>query len=271
MRFEHLFNDGIEYTRETFVGHWIRWLTFILLGLPFSLIQFTIDPARIVTGATVHWELVPWRSIAALVVAGILASFIVSGYLVRIYRGGRPAPDFTGWVSLFIDGIKLDIVMLVWFLPAIVLMLLLLAIALGGFLWPGLFAGIGNTLILILGGIVLLIAALVLLIIGALYATMGAVRFARRGSMLEGWSYNALSETIRRIGWMNYIIAVILLGVASFLFSLVVSIPAVVPYVGWIIPVCLSPLLTVFSARYFTLLYEAGEALPAAPVASPEP
>jgi len=177
----------------------------------------------------------------------------------------RPAPDFTGWSSLFADGIKLDIVMLAWFLPAIILMLLLLLFAFGGMIWPGLFANFGSTILIIVVGLVLLIIALALLIIAAFYVTMGAVRFARTGSMVEGWRYSAISAIIRRIGWGNYFIALVLFFFAALFFNLIVSIPAIIPFVGWIVPVCLSPLLTVFSARYFTLIYETGEAPPAAP------
>jgi len=261
MEFEKLFNDSIEYTRETLVGHWVRWLIFIVLSLPFALVRFVIDPQKIMTGSKIHWEMIPWGYLAILVIAGVLTSFFISGYMVRIYRGMRPAPDFTGWSSLFIDGIKLDIVMLAWFLPAIILMLLLLLVALGGMLWPGLFVNFGGTII----GLVLLVIVLALLIIAALYVTMGAIRFARTGNMVEGWNYSAISAIIRRIGWGNYVIALVLFFFASIFFNLVVSIPALIPYVGWIVPVCLSPLLTVFAARYFTLIYETGEIQPPVP------
>jgi len=269
MDFENLFRDAIGYTRDTFIGHWVRWLIFVLLGLPFALVRFVIDPAKIITGTTVHWELIPWGTLAGLVLAGVLASFFVSGYLVRMYRGVKPAPDFTGWVSLFIDGVKLDIVMFVWFLPALILFLLLAAIALGGFLIPGLFGGAGNTLAFLLAAVVLLIAALVLLVIAALYVSMAAVRFARTGSMTEGWSLSVISGIIRRIGWGNYIIALILLFVAGAIFGVVVSIPAAIPYIGWVVPLVLSPLLTVFSGRYIALVYEAGEESPATPAEAP--
>ncbi len=265
MEFEKLFNDSIEYTRETFVGHWVRWLIFILLSLPLALVRFVFDPQKIMTGTKIHWELVPWGYLAVLVLGGILASFFLSGYMVRIYHGVKPAPDFAGWTSLFIDGIKLNIVMLVWFLPAIILMLLLLLIAFGGVIWPGLFANFRSTILIILAGLVLLIVALALLIIAAFYVTMGAIRFARTGSMVEGWRYSAISAIIRRIGWGTYFIALVLFFFASLFFNLVISIPAIIPYVGWIVPVCLGPLLTVFSARYFTLIYETGEAQPPAP------
>lgn len=267
MEFEKLFNDAIEYARDTFIGHWARWLIFILLGLPFALIQFVIDPRKIVSGATIRWDLIPWGSIAALAIAGILASFLISGYMVRIYRGMKPAPDFTGWPSLFIDGIKLDIVVFVWFLPAIILMLLVGVIFLGGLLWPGILPGPGNPLP-ILALLIIFAAAMILLIAAALYVTLGAIRFARTGSMIEGWRFSAISGIIRQIGWRNYIIALILFFLAAILFNVAISIPAVIPYVGWIVPVCLSPFLTVFSARYFMLVYTAGE-LPAAAFPAP--
>jgi hypothetical protein len=255
MEFEKLFNDSIEYTRETFVGHWVRWLIFILLSLPFALVRFVVDPQKIIADKVIRWELIPWGSIAILVIAGVLASLFIAGYMVRIYRGMKPAPDFVGWASLFIDGIKLDIVMAVWFLPAIILLLGALLMMFGGLIWRGFFAGPGNILLFI----ILIVIAMALLVIAALYVTVGAIRFARTGSMVEGWSYSALSAIIRRIGWGNYFIALVLFSVAALFFNLIISIPAIIPYVGWLVPVTLSPLLTVFAARYFMLVYEAGE------------
>jgi hypothetical protein len=267
MELEKIFNDSLGYTRETFAGHWIRWLIFILLGLPFSLIRFFVDPAKIIEGATIRWDLIPWGSMAALVIAGILASFFLSGYMVRIYRGMKPAPDFTGWAALFIDGIKLDIVMLGWFLPGIILVLFVLLVALGGVIWPGMYAYSGSTPIILISIAVLSLIAMGLFIIGALYAVPGAVRFSRAGSMREGWRFKALTGIIRRIGWGNYIIALFVFSVASLLFTFLISLPAAIPYIGWLVPVCLSPLLTVFAARFYMLVYETGEPLQAAPPA----
>ena len=264
MEFKKLFNDSIEYTRETFVGHWKRWLILVLLSLPFALVRFVVDPQMIITGRTIHWELIPWGSLAILGIAGVLTSFFISGYIVRIYRGMRPAPDFTGWASLFADGIKLDIVMLAWFLPAIHRDASVAPHRLRGDDLSGFFANSGGILI-IFAGLVFLVVELALLVIAILYVSMAGVRFARTGKMVEGWRYSAITVIIRRIGWGNYIIALVLLFLASIFYSLVVSIPGIIPYVGWIVPVCLSPLFTVFAARYFTLVYETGEAPPPAP------
>ena len=268
MEFEQIFNDAVEYTRETFAGHWVRWLIFVILGLPFTLIRFVYDPRKIITGMEIHWELIPWGAIAFFGVLGILASFFIAGYTVRIYRGVKPAPDFTNWASLFIDGVKLDVVVIVWYLPAVIFGLLFASILLGGLFFH---VGLGNPLFIDAGiiiAVLMMILFLVSAVIASLYVEMGTVRFARTGSMAEGWKYSAITEIIRRIGWGKYIVALILLGIIAFVYSFVISLPAFIPYVGWIVPVILSPLLTVFTARFFTLLYEAGE-VPPAPLFGP--
>jgi Protein of unknown function (DUF4013) len=265
MDFENLFNDSIEYTRETFAGHWVRWLIFVLLGgLPSALGRFVIKPDEIITGTTIHWELIPWGSIAALAILGILASFFIAGYIVRIYRGTRPVPDFTGWASLFLDGIKLDIVELVWFLPALVVLLAEIALTFGL-----IFSGNPGLGILAL---LLIPVGLILFIIAILFAIPGAVRFARTGSMVEGWSFSAIRGILRRIGWVNYIIALILFVIVWIAFNIAVMVPALIPYVGWLVPIALAPFLTVFVARYFTIVYETGEVpTGAAPAGQPGP
>jgi hypothetical protein len=270
MDFERLFNDSIENTRVTFAGHWDRWLILALLGAPFTLIRFLFDPEKIIVAGEFRWDLVPWGSIAALVIAGIIGAIFIAGYTVRIYRGTRPSPGFTGWPGLFVEGIKLDIVIFIWYLPAIIVGLLLVAFFLGGLTGQGFFPGFASPLT-ILGGAALLLVALVLLFIASLCVTMGAVRFARTGSMAEGWRYSAVTGLISRLGWGHYFLALVLLGVAGFLYGMASFLPASIPYVGWLVPVALAPFFTIFAAWYVTLIYEAGEVPPAAPPAATGP
>jgi len=270
MNYEAIINNSIEYTKETFAGYWDRWIILALLGVPFTLIRFLIDPEKIVTAAGIMWEQIPWGSIGALVIAGILTSFFIAGYTVRIYRGTWPPPGLTGWASLFIDGIRLDIVILVWFLPVIILALLFLFILLGGLFSHGTFPDFSPLVLILSVGLIFLVG-MVLLFIASLYVTMGAIRFARTGSMAEGWRFSAISALIRRIGWWNYFIAIVLIGIAALVYSIAMFLPASIPYVGWIVPVGLAPFFTVFVARYYTLVYETGEERPAAPPAPPGP
>jgi hypothetical protein len=96
MEIEELLNDAFAYAKEALVGKWVRWAIFIILALPFSLVQFVFDPKKISDGAKMNWDAVPWGQIAVLFGIGLLLSFFLSGYMVRIYRGIKPAPDFTG-------------------------------------------------------------------------------------------------------------------------------------------------------------------------------
>lgn len=104
--------DSFEYAKEALVGKWFRWITFIILALPLTLIQFVFDPEKLVnkTTGTFNWELVPWDQFMILVILGILLGFFLAGYTVRIFRGAKPAPDFDNWAGLFVDGLKLTIV-----------------------------------------------------------------------------------------------------------------------------------------------------------------
>ena len=94
---------------------------FILLSLPFSLIQFVFNPKTISDGTKMNWEAVPWGQVAVLFGIGILLSFFLSGYGVRIYRGVN-GPDFTDWTNLFFDGLKLAVVWFLWMLPLVIVL-----------------------------------------------------------------------------------------------------------------------------------------------------
>ena len=96
-----------EYAKGALLGKWVRWIIFIILGLPFALVQFTFDPEKIVDKATgaFHAELIPWDQLAILIAAGILLGFLLAGYMVRVYRGARPAPEFDNWAGLLVDGL----------------------------------------------------------------------------------------------------------------------------------------------------------------------
>ena len=57
---------------------------------------------------------------------------------------------------------------------------------------------------------------------------IASIRFARTGSFAEAFNFSGIFETIGRIGWLNYIVAIILVG-------LVVGIPIMVLIFGFII------------------------------------
>ena len=258
-----LLSDSFTYAQEALVGKWTRWAIFILFALPFSLIQFTFDPKSIITGTTVNWGAVPWAQIAALGILGFILSFFISGYTVRIYRGVKPAPDFTGWTDLFVDGVKLAIVWFLWILPLVIVLAAGIAVAVAGFLSTQSTAMPNITLLFLF--LLVLVVEFVLMVIVILFGIIGAVRFARTGSIREGIRISAILTTIRTMGWMSYIILLIGFIIAAVIYAVIAGILSAVPFIGWVLALIINPFFMIFSARYFTLVYDQGEPHPVPP------
>jgi hypothetical protein len=258
-----LLSDSFVYAQEALVGKWTRWGIFILFALPFSLIQFTFDPKTIMTGTTMNWGAIPWGQIAVLAGLGFILSFFISGYTVRIYRGAKQAPDFTGWTNLFVDGVKLAVVWLLWFLPIIVLAAIC-AIAFFSFLSAQPTAMPNITLLLF--GLLLLVVVFVSFVLVILFGILGAVRFARTGSIREGIRFSAILTKIRTIGWLSYIILLIGFIIAMVIYAVITGILSAIPFIGWVLILIINPVFMIFTARYFALVYDQGESQPVPPV-----
>ncbi len=259
-----LLTDSFSYAQEALVGKWTRWAIFILFALPFSLIQFLFDPKTIMTGTSMNWGAIPWGRIALLAGLGLILSFFLSGYAVRIYRGAKPAPDFTGWTDLFIDGVKLAVVWLLWLLPIFIVMAAACAIAFASFLSTR--ATAMPNIVLLLFVLLLLLVEFVLFVIVMLFGVLGAVRFARMGSIREGIRFSAILTTIRTMGWLSYILLLIGFVVAMVIYAVITGILSFIPYIGWVLLLIVNPVFMIFTARYFTLVYDQGEPQPVPPV-----
>jgi hypothetical protein len=249
-----MLTESIAYTRDTFEGKWVRWLIFVILSLPMALFPFVFDMTKIMdrTTGAFHWELVQWDQVAMVVVLSVLLSFFLSGYMVRIYRGTKPAPDFDDWGNLFFDGLKMCIVSLIWFLPVMILLACVM-----GLTFAGIASGNTGSMGLYLG--LMLAAMLVMMILAivvSLFSVMGIIRFARTGSIREGLRFSRISELIGRIGWGQYIVALIILFVVMLIFGIVIMVVSLIPYIGWVIRLIITPPVSVLSARYYTLLYD---------------
>jgi hypothetical protein len=259
-----LLSDSFTYAQEALVGKWTRWAIFILFALPFSLIQFTFDPKTIMTGTEMNWGAIPWGQIALLAALGFILSFFISGYTVRIYRGTKPAPDFTGWTGLFVDGVKLAVVWLLWLLPIIIVFAAVCGFLFLSFLSTQATAAPNITLLLLV--LLLLLVIFVLFVIVLLFGILGAVRYARTGSIREGIRFSAILTTIRTIGWLSYIILLIGFVIAMVIYAIITSILSVIPYIGWVLVLIINPVFMIFTARYFALVYDQGEPQTVPPV-----
>jgi Tol biopolymer transport system component len=267
MNFGTVLSESIAFTRATLFEKWIRWLILILLALPWVALSFVVDATKIIDGTTIRWDLVPWGQVAPLILAGIVCSFFYSGYIVRLLRGGDTPPEFDNWAVLALDGIKMDVILLVWLLPAVILVLLQVLFFFGGSLAGG-SPGVSLGVLFLMP--VLMTIELAVFLFAVLYGIIGIIRFARTGSIREGFAISAIWATIGRIGWGNYIVALVVLVVIGFAFSLVTRLLSLIPFAGPILPTCLNPLLAVFRCRFISHVYDSSETVPA-PEPSPAP
>jgi hypothetical protein len=237
MDFSNMLGDAFAYTREGVWGNMNRWLKLILAILCLGL---------------------PFN-----------------GYIMRVYRGVQPAPDVDQWGTLFIDGLKLLVVGIVYAIPLLILWVLIygtlfLAIFSGSIDEPAMAAYAPNLFLMLLFYVVEIIVAVFLPVV--------YIRFARTGTFSEAFNFSAVIGTIGKIGWLNYIVALILI-------SLVIGIPVFILIIGVMLVagatllllntgfagllffmglgilllILLSPLFGVFQARFMTRVYDSAD------------
>ena len=223
-----------------------------------------------------------WKQWLLLIVSLIIFPLIL-GYIVRIYRGEKPAPELKEWWAMFIDGLKLLVVSIIYALPIILLAIAAFLPLISAFVSSGAlsldFAAMTDAQaeqwltahpeILSAAGLmfVLLLVTLIVAVIITIFSFIGSVRFARTGRIGEGFNFTEILAQISRIGWLTYIAALIIIGVIGVVFWLLLHIFSFIPVVGEIVFLIVAlvayPPFVLFVSRYAALVYERGEPAPA--------
>jgi hypothetical protein len=213
-----------------------------------------------------------------LILALILLAIPMNGYVMRIYRGETPAPEVERWGRLFVDGLKLMIVGLIWSIPILVIWIVTY-----GALVAAVISGNTHSLSGWTPNIGLVLLMYVAEIAVGLLLPIASIRFARSDRFGEAFNFRAIIDHIGRIGWISYIIGllivavlvavpivalvcifillgIILAAITGFNLAVVLGIIAI----AVIVMLLISPLFTVFQARYWTRMYDSAVPVPAA-------
>ncbi|UUX92686.1 DUF4013 domain-containing protein [Methanoplanus endosymbiosus] len=220
--------EALSYTKDGFVGEWMKWLLLIICTL-IQGITFNIVP-------------------------------LATGYMYRIYSGAKPAPEINQWGKLFVDGWKINIVMILYAIPAIIIALIFGVLAFVPEFFAPVTTGQAPNMVALAGVFVGLGITMVVILVLFLFAYMGVVRLGKTDKIGEAFNFHAINETVSNgVGWLGYIGYYILLWLIAVIFVVIMMILAIIPLVGWFLMFVIAPLWAVFTARYMVNIYEAGE------------
>ncbi|MDO5844826.1 MAG: DUF4013 domain-containing protein [Methanocorpusculum sp.] len=191
----------------------------------------------------------------------------LQGYIYRILKVGKEAPDYRNKWGLFFSGWRVNAVLLYYSIPLIVISLIYLIIF--AYIFPNLISYAPITEVqfsVILTGILTFIYAaleFISFIFVALFAFVGLVHLARSGSVRESTGIKKMKDIISKIGWYDYILSLVIMSIVFLLVTFIfILIGQNLIYDLWGLGILLAvyifvmiPLATFF-AKYLSYVYD---------------
>lgn len=163
-----------------------------------------------------------------------ILDLIVIGYGYRIIQIGREElPELSNYMDLFINGLKIIIVAIIYFITPVLIIVVSIGLKFSPIIIPIMFLSIS------------------LLFLLAIVAVIGIVHMIVTNSMAKAFAIGEIMDIISKIGWNKYILWLLVI----FVVSTVVPAFEAIPYIGWLISGFLAPFITVFVARASYLIY----------------
>lgn len=183
-------------------------------------------------------------------IVSIIFSVILSGYSLSVINNGISNYDeipMFDFVKNLVDGIKVVIIGVVYFLIPIIITLIFALIT--GAIGAGLdhmFAALGFTVII----------SILLFIIFSIFELVALARFAKTDDFREAFNFGAVMEDIKNIGFVNIIVFLILATIVIIVVGIIAVILAFIPIIGYVIAeFLLGGFFTLFYYRGVGLLY----------------
>ncbi|OQD59603.1 hypothetical protein MBBAR_2c00510 [Methanobrevibacter arboriphilus JCM 13429 = DSM 1125] len=262
MEIIELFKDSLTYPTKDWNKLLIFGVLFIIAGI-FGLLQ----ALGIALGQYIAANILEIISAIIFIIVGL----IIYGYTLSIVRTtvkdtDDPLPDFD-WGKNFIDGIKLAILHIVYYIIPVIITLIV-AYATGAFNYfyqlailsastgsiqtapESLVASAGLSFLT-----VFIIAAILFIIFGLLLLIAKAV-LAETESLGAAANFSNVFKKIGKIGWGTYIIWLILFAIILIVIGIITTLINAIPFIGAIIVLLIVKSYTeIFSARTLGLIY----------------
>ena len=179
-----IYKDALEYSAKD-------WKTLVILGV-ICLFSFLFLPAFLITGFNYR---------------------VINTAVHGIINGRDPLPGFNDPIDMFIDGVKVVIVQVIYLLVPMIIFLVFALIA-------GHISGIAS-------GVLIFIGCLITLVVGVaacLMSQMGICHMAYNdGAFSKAFALSEIKEVIDEIGWFECILTYIGLIIIVFVISVVVT------------------------------------------------
>ncbi len=204
----------------------------------------------------------------------IIPIFLAIGYLFRVikatFAGIDELPDFDNLGEMFVDGLKVFVVGVVYAIPLIIISAIISAIFgihYNSAINAGTFTGF-NVFAL---ATAYLIYAIIGIIIGLIEYMAIANMALYEGDLGAAFKFDEVLDRIARVGWGKYLIWYVVMVVIG-LIAAVISGLLVVIIIGIIIaPLIIAPFFGMFAARSLALIFATSEETPAASTEPEEP
>jgi hypothetical protein len=212
-----------------------------------------------------NWKNVIILGILFILSIVIIPGFLAMGYVFRIVKssiaGSDELPDFEEWGEMFVDGLKVFVVGLAYFIiPFIVIFIgiwasisAMIVQSTGTISNPTAFLGLmGGTMIL----------GMILALIFGLIAMIAIANMALYDSELgAAFRFGEILERISMIGWGSYILwYIVIFIVIGFVASIISGILSIIPILGTIIAfLIVYPYYYMLIARSLALIFASSE------------
>lgn len=198
----------------------------------------------------------------------IIPAIFANGYMLRVmeysFNGSNELPPFNDWLNMFVDGLKYAIVMLVYYLiPGLFIgfLTVIILFSMVSYSAPAMdFNAIFSSYITIL-----IIVGLVVMALPYIFSQMALPHVVKEGKLDVLLELRKLSGVIKKIGWVKYLLALIVITLFSLLVSGLNLIPRllhtgdlVIYLFSAIISFFIGSYLLAFQGRLLALLYQEG-------------